>query len=97
MKSKNKNINKAIEKAIIREGRAEIRDRFGKLSAEQAVPMISITEQFLNPVAKAAFGRYTKLEYNPLRVSDETLREFIEEEDNVNSIPPKKKKKVEKK
>lgn len=69
---------KLLIKAIIQEGREEIRSRFQKLSRAGETIRLSMTDQFLDPISKAAFGHSKGVEPNPLRVSDETLQKFLE-------------------
>jgi hypothetical protein len=92
MNIKSKVHNKLLIKAIIQDGREEMRTRFQKLSSSGEIIKLSMTDQILDPISRAAFGHSKGLEPNPLRVSDETLQKFLEADNECE-----KKKKSDKK
>jgi hypothetical protein len=96
MNKNSKEHNKLLLKAIIQKGREEMRDRFQKLSKSEEPIGISMTDQILNPISRAAFGHSTSVEFNSLRISDETLQEFLETDKECEKNKKSNKKKSKK-
>jgi len=98
MKSKEKNIDAILRAAIIAEGREEARGRFNQIIEKQESLIHTMTDEYLSPISRAAFGHHKSLDFNPLRISEKTLQEFMEEEvDCPKEVKSKKKKKPKKK
>ena len=75
-------VNKAIEAAIKSKGRQEL---FNSLRSLQMSSMSPIDIAF-NEMNAAAFGSYADqdIELNPLRVSEDTINEFLEDDVELN-------------
>ncbi len=79
--------NKLLKDAIVNEigvrGRQKIKERFSKIEAQSNSGLFSITDKSLNELSSAAFGLNHEIEDNPLRITDETIKDFLEEDEDA--------------